>query len=136
MVGSARGRRIQRTPKGSFQRHSTPRTTERGLNPDRFITLPIYSDLSVHQRRIVKGLAGGNPPDRPWSHGNRIAEGEADVCVWFCGGIWDHAAPSILVEEAGGRFSDHLGGKRLDTRAAIYSNGLRHDEVLAPLAPS
>ncbi|MFP4513854.1 MAG: inositol monophosphatase family protein [Acidimicrobiales bacterium] len=59
---------------------------------------------------------------------------EVDVCVWFGGDIWDHAAPSIIVEEAGGRFADHAGGKRLDTRTAIYSNGLRHDEILAALA--
>lgn len=57
-----------------------------------------------------------------------------DVSVWFCGDIWDHAAPSILVEEACGRFSDHQGGSRMDTRTAIYSNGVRHDEVLAALA--
>ncbi|MFP3906978.1 MAG: inositol monophosphatase family protein [Acidimicrobiales bacterium] len=57
------------------------------------------------------------------------------MCVWFAGDIWDHAAPSIIVEEAGGRFTDHVGGRRLDTRAAIYSNGLRHDHVLAALAP-
>ncbi len=57
-----------------------------------------------------------------------------DLCVWFCGDVWDHAAPSILVEEAGGRFSDHSGGRRLDTRTAVYSNGVLHDEVLAWLA--
>jgi histidinol-phosphatase len=62
-----------------------------------------------------------------------VAEGEVDVCIWFCGDISDHAAPSILVEEAAGRFSDHHGGRRLDTRTAIYSNGLTHDDVLAAL---
>ena len=56
-----------------------------------------------------------------------------DLVVWFAGDIWDHAAPSIIVEEAGGRFTDHLGGNRLDTRTAIYSNGLRHNETLAAL---
>ena len=123
-------------PKDGFSGTRLQVSTERGLNPDRFITLPSFGDLSANQRRTVRGLSGGNPPDRPWSHQNRIAEGEADVCVWFCGGIWDHAAPSILVEEAGGRFSDHQGGKCLAARAAIYSNGLRHDEVLAALAAS
>jgi histidinol-phosphatase len=85
---------------------------------------------------VLERLAGGRPPDRPWSHQNRVAEGEADLCVWFCGDIWDHAAPSILVEEAGGRFSDHWGGTRLDSRTAVYSNGARHDEVLDALALS
>jgi histidinol-phosphatase len=109
---------------------------EGGLRPDRFITLPAHGALPMHRQQIIEQLAGGPPAERPWSHANRIAEGQADVCVWFCGDIWDHAAPSILVEEAGGRFSDHLVGRRLDTRTAIYSNGVRHDEVLAALAPS
>jgi histidinol-phosphatase len=104
------------------------------LLPDRMATLPSHSSLSNDSRRAVDRVAGGPSPDRPWSHQNRVAEGEIDLCIWFCGGIWDHAAPSILVEEAGGRFSDHLGGKRLDTRTAIYSNGLRHDDVLAAFA--
>jgi histidinol-phosphatase len=104
------------------------------LLPDRMATLPSHSALSDEGRKAVDRVAGGPSPDRPWSHQNRVAEGEIDVCIWFCGDIWDHAAPSILVEEAGGRFSDHLGGKRLDTRTAIYSNGVRHDDVLAALA--
>ncbi|MDQ3389985.1 MAG: histidinol-phosphatase [Actinomycetota bacterium] len=111
-------------------------STAGGFRPGRFITLPAHGALSVHRQQIIEQLAGGPPADHPWSHANRIAEGQADVCVWFCGDIWDHAAPSILVEEAGGRFSDHWGGRRLDTRTAIYSNGVRHDEVLAALAPS
>jgi histidinol-phosphatase len=109
-------------------------STERDLRPGRFITLPAHGALAAHHQQIVEQLAGGPPADRLWSHAIRIAEGQADVSVWFCGDIWDHAAPSILVEEAGGRFSDHWGGRRLDTRTAIYSNGVRHDEVLAALA--
>ncbi len=110
-------------------------TAER-FRPDRFITLPAHGALPMHRQQIIEQLAGGPPADHPWSHANRIAEGQADVCVWFCGDVWDHAAPSILVEEAGGRFSDHWGGRRLDTRTAIYSNGVRHDDVLAALDPS
>jgi histidinol-phosphatase len=63
----------------------------------------------------------------------RVAEGAIDAAVWFCGDTWDHAAPSIIVEEAGGRFSDHDGGRRLDTRTAIYSNGGTHDALLTGL---
>jgi histidinol-phosphatase len=111
-------------------------STERGSQPDRFITLPGHDALPEHRQRLVQALAGGRPPDQPWSHAHRIAEGRADVCVWFCGDIWDHAAPSILVEEAGGRFSDHWGDRCLDTRTAVYSNGVRHDDVVAALTSS
>jgi 3'-phosphoadenosine 5'-phosphosulfate (PAPS) 3'-phosphatase len=92
--------------------------------------------MTVEQQQIVERLLGGPSVDQPWSrsHQNRVAEGALDACVWFGGDIWDHAAPSILVEEAGGRFSDHWGGTRLDMRTAIYSNGVIHDEILAVLA--
>ncbi|MCK9229649.1 MAG: 3'(2'),5'-bisphosphate nucleotidase [Syntrophales bacterium] len=55
--------------------------------------------------------------------------------------IWDHAAGSIIVEEAGGRVSD-MDGKPLnfvdaptmeDNRGVIASNGVIHDRVLAAL---
>ncbi len=52
--------------------------------------------------------------------------------------IWDHAAGTIVVEEAGGRVSDALGkpldfsqGRELEAnRGIVASNGLLHDEVL------
>ena len=85
-------------------------------------------------REVLTTLAGGTPVDRPWSHQFRVAEGEIDLCVWTAGDIWDHAAPSLIVEEAGGRFSDFHGGRRLDTRTAVYSNGVAHEDVLAAIA--
>jgi histidinol-phosphatase len=108
----------------------SPRTD---IAADRVVTLPSFSNLTLEQRSVVERIAGGRPLDRPWSHQHRVAEGEVDICVWFAGDVWDHAAPSLLVEEAGGRFSDHNGGRRLDTRTAVYSNGTRHEEVLAAL---
>ena len=52
--------------------------------------------------------------------------------------IWDHAAGSILIEEAGGRVTDALGkpldfsqGRRLQANQGIVAtNGLVHDPVL------
>lgn len=106
---------------------------QREPKPERLACLPAHHALGPRHQQLLERLADGIPIDRPWSHQNRVAEGELDLCVWFAGDIWDHAAPSIIVEEAGGRFSDHLGGKRLDSRTAIYSNGLRHEEALAAL---
>jgi histidinol-phosphatase len=126
--------------RGRSSGRSTPTrihvSTKRTMRPDLVVTNPAHRTLTTHHQQVLERLAGGRPPDRPWSHQNRVAEGEADLCVWFCGDIWDHAAPSILVEEAGGRFSDHWGGTRLDSRTAVYSNGARHDEVLDALALS
>lgn len=86
--------------------------------------------LSPGRQEALEQLAGGRPLDHAWSHQNRVADGQVDLCVWYAGDIWDHAAPSIIVEEAGGRFTDHGGGRRLDTRTAVYSNGIGHDQVL------
>jgi histidinol-phosphatase len=39
-------------------------------------------------------------------------------------------APAVvLVEEAGGRFSDREGGRRLDLGDASFSNGLIHGQL-------
>lgn len=102
--------------------------------PERVACLPRHDSLSPTQQQSVEEIAGGVPLDRPWSHQIAVAQGSLDACVWYGGAIWDHAAPSILVEEAGGRFTDHAGGHRLDTRTAVYSNAQRHDDILTTLA--
>ena len=63
-----------------------------------------------------------------------VSEGLLDGVVVLYGGPWDHAPFVVLVEEAGGRFSDLWGGRRLDTRTAIYSNGDLHDDLRARAA--
>jgi histidinol-phosphatase len=68
-----------------------------------------------------------------WAH-MLVAEGTVDVAVDAVGvAEWDLAAVQVIVEEAGGRFSDFSGSARLDTGSAISSNGLLHEEVLAAL---
>ena len=69
-----------------------------------------------------------------WAH-MLVAEGAADVAVDAVGvSEWDLAAVQVIVEEAGGRFSDFAGVSRIDAGTAISSNGLLHDELLAALA--
>jgi histidinol-phosphatase len=68
-----------------------------------------------------------------WAH-MLVAEGAADVAVDAVGvSEWDLAAVQVIVEEAGGRFSDFAGDPRIDGRTALSSNGLLHDEVIATL---
>jgi histidinol-phosphatase len=62
-----------------------------------------------------------------------VADGSAEAMVETDVKEWDLAAPVILVEEAGGRFTDLSGERRFDTRTMLVSNGVLHDEVLARL---
>jgi histidinol-phosphatase len=69
-----------------------------------------------------------------WSH-MLVAEGAADVAVEPEVEVWDLAALQVIVEEAGGRFTD-LGGTPTPAGGSVVSsNGLLHDQVLATLRP-
>ncbi len=63
-----------------------------------------------------------------------LAEGRLDAVVDPTGRAWDHAPAVILVEEAGGRFSDAENGHRIDRGEGRYSNGLIHEALVDALA--
>jgi histidinol-phosphatase len=46
---------------------------------------------------------------------------------------WDHAPWVLLVEEAGGRFTDRTGGRASDQGGGLYSNAVLHSRLLASL---
>ena len=48
---------------------------------------------------------------------------------------WDLAPHKIIVEEAGGRFTDFAGRATIYGGSAVASNGRVHDEILTVLAP-
>jgi histidinol-phosphatase len=63
----------------------------------------------------------------------RLAEGGLEAVIDRGGKPWDHAPAVVLVEEAGGRFSDSLGGHRVDIGEGRFSNGLIHGALDALL---
>ncbi|MCW2499795.1 MAG: histidinol-phosphatase [Frankiales bacterium] len=67
-----------------------------------------------------------------WSH-VLVAEGAVDASFEPEVSLWDLAPLQVIVEEAGGRFTDLSGEARPDGGSAVCSNGLLHDEVLAGL---
>jgi histidinol-phosphatase len=68
-----------------------------------------------------------------WAH-MLVAEGGVDAAVDAVGvAEWDLAAVQVIVEEAGGRFSDFAGKPTLDSGTAVSSNGLLHEELLGAL---
>jgi histidinol-phosphatase len=68
-----------------------------------------------------------------WSH-VLVAEGAVDVAAEPDVTLWDLAALQVIVEEAGGRFTDLGGTPSAGGGSAVSTNGRLHDEVLAALA--
>jgi histidinol-phosphatase len=59
----------------------------------------------------------------------QVAFGGYEVAVFFMAGPWDLAAPALVVEEAGGRFTD-LNGATTLSAGAVFSNGALHDATI------
>jgi histidinol-phosphatase len=65
-----------------------------------------------------------------WHH-MLVAEGAVDIAMEAVIAPWDMAACQIIVEEAGGRYTDLTGIPDYSTGSSLSTNGLLHDEVLA-----
>jgi histidinol-phosphatase len=65
-----------------------------------------------------------------WSY-MLVAEGAAEIACEAAVTLWDLAAPRMIVEGAGGRFTDLEGAPTASGGDALATNGLVHDEALA-----
>jgi histidinol-phosphatase len=59
-----------------------------------------------------------------------VASGRADVMAEPIVNVWDLAPIIVIVEEAGGRFTDLDGNRAVDGGSALSTNGLLHVEAL------
>ena len=60
-----------------------------------------------------------------------VAEGAVDGAIDAIGvSVWDLAAVQVIVEEAGGTFTDFSGEHRVDGGSAFSSNGLLHADLV------
>jgi histidinol-phosphatase len=64
-----------------------------------------------------------------WMH-CLVAEGAFDAALEPVVSLWDLAAVSVIVEEAGGRFTSLRGDPGPAGGSALSSNGVLHDEIL------
>lgn len=64
-----------------------------------------------------------------WSH-MLVAEGAAEIAIEPEVALWDLAALQVIVEEAGGRFTNLAGEARADGGSAVSTNGRLHDAAL------
>lgn len=67
-----------------------------------------------------------------WSH-MLVAEGSLDIGIDPIASLWDLAALEVIVEEAGGTFTNLKGRRGADGGSAISTNGLLHQEALSVL---
>ena len=70
-----------------------------------------------------------------WGH-MLVAEGAAEAMMETGAHPWDWAAPLVIVEEAGGRFTTTSGERVIDGDSGVSTNGLIHDELLRRLRRS
>ena len=59
-----------------------------------------------------------------------LLQGKVDAYICGHGLLWDFAAPSLLTEEAGGKFTDFSGKFSLTSGSFVATNGLLHTQVL------
>jgi histidinol-phosphatase len=119
----ASGRRVRVSEVASLEQaqlayDSVPGFAVRGLE-ERFLELA---------RRCARSRGFGDF----WSH-VLVAEGCVEVAVEPEVSPWDLAPLIVIVEEAGGRFTDLMGRPRIDGGSAVASNGILHDVVLDAL---
>ena len=67
-----------------------------------------------------------------WQH-MLVAEGVVDVAIDPAVKIWDCAPLKLIVEEAGGKFTDMAGRAVIDGGSGVSTNGLLHAEALGAL---
>ncbi len=83
------------------------------------------SELVALQQRAYRARGFGDF----WQH-MLVAEGSIDLAVDAVGlAPYDLAAVQVVVEEAGGTFTDRHGVRTFESDTAISSNGLIHHEV-------
>jgi len=110
--------RVDRLADAQLAYDSVPGFAARGME-ERFLALA---------RRCARSRGFGDF----WSH-VLVAEGCVEVAVEPEVSPWDLAPLLVIVEEAGGRFTDLEGRPRIDGGSAVATNGLLHEAVLEAL---
>jgi histidinol phosphatase-like enzyme (inositol monophosphatase family) len=65
-----------------------------------------------------------------------VATGRVEAMVDHEAAVWDVAPMSVIISEAGGRFTDLTGAETAEGGSGLATNGRLHDELLTLLAPT
>ena len=79
--------------------------------------------------RLVRACGRGRGFGDFWIH-MLVAEGAVEIAIEPQVAPWDMAAIQVIVEEAGGVFSDLQGNRRYDGGSGISTNGALHETAL------
>ena len=92
-----------------------------------------FADLSRREPSIFAGIAESGAMTRTWgdAYGYMlVATGRYEAMIDPIMSPWDVGPLPVIIEEAGGRFTD-LSGDAVVGTSAIASNGALHDELLS-----
>lgn len=113
------------TPAG-LSTTSTTLHVSSGESLDRTVTcIPPRDRLTPDQERLFARVLGHGRYVEPTTHGAKmVAAGQVDACLQLRGELWDYAALTVVVEQAGGTVTCLEGPRRLDHGGALlFSNG-------------
>lgn len=125
--------------KGAFDRRGPLRVSQAGTLAESMVVLGGLNALRHGGywpllERLVDGSARQRGYGDYFGH-TFVARGQAELMIEVDLKPWDMAALKIIVEEAGGRFTDFSGQPTIYSGTAVASNGRVHDEVLSLIAP-
>lgn len=129
--GVAGGGAWQSTPRRKTP-HRAAVSTTRTLQHSLFLTSEVATFDRVGRRDVYETLERRCQLTRTWGDAygySLVATGRAEVMVDPMLNIWDAAPLLVILEEAGGRFTDWRGHRVIDGDNGIGSNGLVHTAV-------
>jgi histidinol-phosphatase len=94
-------------------------------NPGNWLACGQFKQLGLIAERAGSTTGYGDF----WPH-MLVAEGAAEAALEPSAAVWDLAPLKVIIEEAGGRFTDFTGVSTAAGGSAISSNSVVHDELV------
>ncbi|MGL4944530.1 MAG: inositol monophosphatase family protein [Thermoguttaceae bacterium] len=119
------------SPRSKTPKRATVSET-RTLRDSLFLTSEVATFDKISRRDVYEKLESRCRLTRTWGDAYGyylVATGQAEVMVDPLMNIWDAAPLLVILEEAGGRFTDWRGHPVIDGGNGIGSNGLVHNAV-------
>jgi len=115
---------------GALQSHASDRVLRVGTTSELSRCTAVFwaeSEDECRRRDLLKTKA--HLVDQTMDCVLELVAGRLDLVICGASKPWDLAPGVVIVEEAGGQFSDPAGGRRLDLGEGWYSNGPLHRQA-------